>query len=193
MMRLKRQSNCCGQNSCSSASCNCGKLPPDATKEASTAEEVDRLPESPKTFGGRPLILPDGKTWARPSVYVKHPNGRTTFAVTEDDPICDETLPLTDDEVSLVVLPMLTLLQFFHVDPTSDVSDDIMTRTVRGYINQIPHSHQYLNMMHEKKFSPHVCAAAEAIHRIYDWRTRVDVQANTILDRHLDGAEDFHR
>jgi hypothetical protein len=46
--------------------------------------------------------------------------------------------------------------------------------------------------VHQHLFSPHVGAAAEALFKIYEWRTRVDVQANTILERHLDGANDFH-
>ena len=156
-MRVKGHSKCCSLGLCSAGPCACSQSA-DAVK-VSPAEFVQG-PDSPSSYGGRALLLADGKTWARPAVYVTHPHGRTTFAVTNDNPICDESLPLTDDELSLVVLPMLTLLQSFHVDPCFDLSDDTLLRTVRGYINRWPHTQRFLDLVHQHLFSPHVGAAA---------------------------------
>jgi hypothetical protein len=127
-----------------------------------------------------------------PGIYSAPHGGHAGY--NSSDPLADEHLPLTDDEISMVVVPALGLLPNASGLVVSAASDDLLLRTVRGCMpRRGPRTPKFKAYVHDNVASKHVAATAETLENIMQWRCRVDVDCNTLLERRLFHHADFHR
>jgi hypothetical protein len=110
-----------------------------------------------------------------------------------NNPFADEFVPLTEEELELVVAPMLRFIDQDKFCLAESCCDSIILRTVRGTMNKTPTTEKWKSLVSSCQVSVHCGASGEIIEQIHLWRTREDIQANNLLSRTLVGAEDFHR
>jgi hypothetical protein len=128
---------------------------------------------------------------SRPATYIIDRHGRATMNSTYfNNPLADEVTPLTNEELKFIVVPVLTLIRDKNISEC--IPDDILLRTVRGLMNKAPQTEKW-KVEVLKGTHVHCAVVCETLERIISWRTRPDVQANDILKRSLQGADDFHR
>jgi len=123
---------------------------------------------------------PDG-TINRP--WQSDASGKVRFAG-----ITEESLDFTDEEIDLVIKPALDIL---GLDRVRDYcSEDLLYRCVRGYNNNAPNTDKWKQCGVD--FGNHVGAVVEGLDCIMEFRSRDEVQANSLLSRRLPKNETFH-
>ena len=129
----------------------------------------------------------------RPKHY-KYRSGKVRFKGIEE-----ETMPLTDDEIAMVLLPALARPEFSdRRSILHSFTDEQMLRFVRGYANNEPLTDKWKGVVSRGEMHPHAATVAEAFVRCSEWRRQPSAlchpnrTANDLLTRPLPKAESWY-
>ena len=134
-------------------------------------------------------------SFLRPPEYAIGKDGNVRFKGVDE-----EVVPLSDDELRMVLLPAISRPEFASRQAVFDsLTDEHILRLVRGYANNEPETDKWKAVVQRKELHPHAASVAEGVERCIEWRKQPSPKmhphrtAYDLLSKPLPKADEWYK